>query len=905
MSETGSILRSGAVADRLNAALGAEKSGQSFGAVGIALKKALVEARRGLLEQYSRGDVIVGRLSQIMDEAITTIADPAFAALPGKSKIAIAATGGYGRTQLAPLSDVDLLILHHGVEDEALKNFVNAVLYPLWDAGLTIGQAVHTPQSAASFANKDMTAMTAFLDARLVAGDEKVFKDFQSRFDLLRWRSKSKFVKAKRVEQERRHDDSNQSRYLSEPDLKEGKGGLRDIHVIGWIYRALYGRALSEAPKRGAIFRPEDAESLRKAERFLLSLRVHLHDLRGRADEKLTFDIQPALAERLGYADRAGMSAAERMMKHYFVTAMEIGRLTRIFWARLEEENAKLIDRAPTPLPKALSSDEAGAKINLRIKNGRLDFASAGAASKNPVDLFRYFRAFAKRPDIDFHPDALDLISRNSIAITSAVRRDPVVARLFVASISTAKDPIKLLRVMSETGLLGKYVPSFGQITGRVEYGLFRRYSLDEHVFQSIGTLSRISAGALKAEHPIATGIMNDAHNPAAHFIAVLLHQAGWSLKERTDENAEALIGRVARRLGANDEEAGAIAWAAARPLFMVETANRRNLGESRAIAQFAASVGSLDRLRLLLVLTVCHLRAISDDAWDEWTRKQISALYFGAAAWLKGGDGALLEWMEERAGKTRKEAETALADWPKAERAAFMKRLSDAALALIDPETFLRAAELARSADAAGVAASIQDEDVEAIVYANDRQGLLADLAGAIAGVGGNVRNVHALTLDDGKVIDVFAIRPPEGQTGEALAAFVKTLHAALLSAAKRKPESPPAIGRRIGDRRSIFSVPPSVRLDADTSDSALVIEAEGRDRPGLLYSLTSALADLGVQINSAHIATYGERAVDAFYVQTAEGEKITDRRLRQSIEKRLLALLAEGAKPIFKSAI
>lgn len=898
MSEASSILRTGAVAERLEAALEKERSGQSFGAVGVALKKSLAEARKSLLENYARGDVIVSKISLFMDEALNAIAAPALAQLPPKGKAALIATGGYGRAQLAPLSDIDLLILHSGLDEEALKNFVNAVLYPLWDAGLTVGQGVHTPQSAVSFAGKDMTAMTAFLDGRFVAGDARLFKDFQSKFDILRFTSKSKFVKAKKAEQEARHDASNQSRYLSEPDLKEGKGGLRDIHVIGWIYRALYGRSLNEAPKRGAIFRPEDAESLKKAERFLLSLRVHLHDLRGRPDERLTFDIQPALAERLGYADRAGMSAAERMMKHYFVTAVEIGRLTRIFWARLEEENAKLLDRAPTPLPKMLASDEAGKKINLRIKNGRLDFQSAAAAAKNPADLFRLYRAFAKKPEIDFHPDALDLVSKNSIHITSAVRRDPMIAKLFVASISTAKDPVKLLRVMSETGLLGKYIPSFGQITGRVEYGLFRRYSLDEHVFQSIGTLARIKSGALRAEHPIATGILEGADNCSCYFIAALLHQAGWSLKEPTVKDAEALIGRVARRLGADDNAASVIAWAAARPLFMVEAAHRRNLGEARAIEQFAAQTGSIERLRMLLVLTVCHLRSMSDDAWDEWTRKQIAALYFGAEAWIKGGDEALAEWMNDRAGKIRKETESALADWPKAERAGFMKRLSDASLALIDPDTFSRAADLARSAGDCGVAASFRDDDVEAIVYASDRAGLLADLAGAIAGAGGNVRDVHAMTLDDGKIIDVFTVRPPEGQEGEAVASFVRTLHAALLGAAKQKPAEPPPIRKRIGDRRAIFNVPPVVRVDAEASDEALVVEAEGRDRPGLLYSLTSALAELGVAINSAHIATYGERAVDAFYLQDEEGRKIDDRRLMQAIEKKLLSVLSEGGK-------
>ncbi len=810
MSESGAILKSGAIGARLEAAIEEERSGKSFGAVGVALRKALAEARPALLEQFTRGDVIVAKLAQIMDEALKAIADHAMSTLPAKAKVAIAATGGYGRGQLAPLSDIDLLILHSGVAEEALKPIVNAILYPLWDAGLVVGQGVHTPSTAVKFAEKDMTAMTAYLDARHISGDDKVFKDFASKFDLLRWRTKAKFVKAKRSEQEARHDSSNQSRYLSEPDLKEGKGGLRDIHVIGWIYRALYGRSLTDAPKRGAIFGPADAESLKKAERFLLSLRVHLHDLRGRADERLTFDIQPALAERLGYADRADMSAAERMMKHYFVTAMEIGRLTRIFWARLEEENAKLLDRTPLPLPKALSTDEAGAKVNLRLKNGRLDFASAKAAEKSPIDLFRYFRAFAKKPEIDFHPDALDLISRQAVSVTSDVRRDPTIARLFVASISTAKDPVKLLRVMSETGLLGKYIPSFGQITGRIEYGLYRRYSIDEHIFQSIGVLAQIADEDLKVEHPIATGILKRHERPEMFYNAVLLHQAGWSLKEQTVENAEALVGRVARRLGANDDDAALIAWCAARPFLMVRVAERRNLAEARAIAVFAAEVGAQDRLDLLLVLTVCHLRAVSADAWDEWTRRQIASLYFGTESWLKGGDAALAGWMEERSVASRKEAETALAEWPKAERAAFMWRLSDATLAMMHPATFARAAELARNAEVCGVAASIREDAVEAIIYADDRTGLFADLAGAIAGVGGNVRSVHALTLDDGKIIDVFTLQAPEHAESEALAEFVRTLHRALLAAARARPAAGPALGRRIGDRRAIFAVPP-----------------------------------------------------------------------------------------------
>jgi [protein-PII] uridylyltransferase len=905
VSESGGILKAGETASRLAEALDRERSGKSFGAAGAALKKSWAEARKAALAHYARGDALTAKLSGVMDEAIGALAARAAAGIAPKGKIAVVATGGYGRGQLAPLSDIDLLILHAGLSEEALKLAVDALLYPLWDAGLVVGHAAHTPASAVRFAETDMTAMTAFLDARLVAGDPKLFKDFTSRFDMLRWRMKSKFLKAKRDEQETRHDRSAQSRYLAEPDLKEGKGGLRDIHVIGWLHRALYGKPLSETGRRGGVFRPEDVASLKRAERFLLSLRAHLHDIRGRADERLTFDIQPALAERLGYADRAGISAAERMMKHYFVTAVEIGRLTRVFWARLEEENAKLLDRAPAALPKTLASDEAGANVNLRIRTGRLDFASAAAAARAPLDLFRYFRAFAKRPDLDFHPDALALIARSAVSVTSEVRRDPIAAKLFLASLATAKDPVKLLRVMSETGLLGRYIPSFGQITGRIQYGLYRRFSLDEHIFQSIGYLTRIRLGELRDEHPIATAILESRKSAEAFYIAVLLHEAGWSLKERSADNAEALVTRVARRLGAPEEDAAHIAWCAARPLFMVRIAERRNLAELKAIAAFAAEVGSKERLDLLLVLTVCHLRAVSDSAWDGWTRRQIAALYHGAAAWLEGGEAALAAAMRARAGASRKEAEAALADWPREERAAFLARLSDESLAMIEPHVFSRAAELVRSADKAGVAASIRDGAVEAIVYAKDRAGLLADLAGAIASAGGNVRSVHAITLDDGRIIDVFTLLPPDGAAPEATAEFVRTLHAGLLAAARTKPQSAPSIARRIGDRRAIFSVPADVRLDSQASDEALVVEAEGRDRPGLLYSLTSAIAELGLTIRSAHVATYGERAVDAFYLQDEDGRKIDDMRVHLAIRKKLLAVLGEAPAARGKAAV
>lgn len=885
----------GALAERLKEAQARERAGQAHGETGPLLRAALETARRQLLAEVTRGDVMAARFSRLLDEAVSAVGAGAATSLPAKGRLAIAATGGYGRGQLAPYSDIDLLILHAGLEEASLKSAVDAVLYPLWDAGLKVGHAVHTPASAAKFAAGDMTGLTAFLDARRLVGDAKLYKEFADRFDAVRKRMKTRFVNAKRTEQELRHERSAQSRYLAEPDLKDGKGGLRDIHVIGWIHKELTGKPIDASARRGGLMKADDVESLRKAERFLLSVRSHLHDLRGRADEKLSFDIQPRLAERLGYADRPDASAAERMMKHYFLTAMEIGRLTRVFWAAVEEQNANLLQRAPALLPKALAEDEAGARVNLRIHNGRLDFAQARRAKTAPVDLFRYFRAFAKRPDIDFHPDALALIRSSVRSVGADARRDPAIARLFVASLVDAKDPLKLLRVMNETGLLGRFIPSLGQIAGKIEYGLYRRFSLDEHVFQAIDALSRIRSGDLAAEHPIAASILKRAIKPSLFYVALLLSETEASLKEPEKSDAASLIERTARRLGFDDAEAAAIAFAAARPLLMARLAERRDLSETRAIESFAGEVGDPMRLDLLLVLTVCQLRTLGPGAIDAGTRRQVSALYEGAQAFLDGGEKGLARQRARAAAAAREEAEEALSDWPAAERDAVIDRLPQEFVSALDAATFARAASLVRSADGAGVVANLRDHAIEAIVYAPDRPALLSDLAGAVAGAGGSVRAVRAATLDDGSILDIFLIDRPDD--AESAPDLVRRIHAALLDAATAKPQRTPTIGRRLGDRRAVFAVAPTVRFDQNASDLSLVVEAEGRDRPGLLHQLTAAIAAEGAVICSAHVATYGERAVDAFYLRDEGGAKIVDPARIAALDAALLKVLASDS--------
>lgn len=893
-----SFLAAGTLAEQIAAAVAAERAGQAHGATGKVLKHAMLDLRRRTMRDTVRGDRIAAKLSRGVDEIIRTLFSLSKEGI-GK-EIAVCAVGGYGRSELAPFSDIDLLFLHRPQVEQTLRDTLNRLLYPLWDSGVKLGYAAHTPASAVEFAKGDMVARTAYLDVRFLCGAKDVYEDFDAAFEKLRRKTVPEFVAAKLEEQTERQAKFFETRYLVEPDVKEGKGGLRDLQTIRWIYRYAYGDILNDNVVAEKIVGKAERQTLIKAKRFLWSVRAHLHDLRGRADEKLTFDVQPEIAARLGYADRSNMTAAERLMKHYFVNAVEVGRLTRILCTRLEEEKSVRMPRLPKLLPKALQTDEALGKPNLRVKNGRLDFESAAKARRSPRDFFRLFRAFGKQPKFDFHPDALALIAQEVPSVTLEVRRDPVIANLFAGILIDSEDPARVLRIMTEAGLLGKYIPAFGSIVGRIDYGLYRRFTLDEHVLRCIGLLAQIDRGDMQDEHPIATHIVRNASSPLLFYYGVLLHEARWSLKEPSAEACERLVVRVTKRLGLTEEDAALAGWAAANHLLLVRTAERRNLTEAHAISAFAESVGSRERLDLMLVLSVCHLRVVGVQSWDEMTRLRLSELYDAAALWFEHGEAALEKKLADRAVLVRRESEARLSGWSAAEKKAFLSRLDDAMMRSLDPDIIVRFAMLARAAekDAANSAVVVtpRDGDLEAIVYTDDRPGLLADLAGAVATTGMSLRTVQALTTNDGKAIDIFVIQSPDGIPVEDMEQG-RRLHQSLLTAASAHPEKPPQLRRRIGDRRGIFSVPPSVRIEANASAEATVVEAEGLDRPGLLFELTEALSGEGATITSAHISTYGERAVDAFYLQNEKGGKLDNPAALARIKKALEAVLASGS--------
>ncbi len=895
--DTASDMRSASLAATFAEICAAAPDEEAAGRLGGYLKDKFETAQTRWFASTRNGAAIARRLSSLADGVIVALFDEAARRFPeAAGRVAVVAIGGFGRGRLAPHSDIDLMFLHQFKDDNEIRPVLDFVLYPLFDAARIVGQCVHTPSSARAFAKEDMVARTSFLDHRFLCGDEETHRDFSARYDRLRLTTKRAFVKAKLAEQERRHDLSSQSRFLAEPDVKEGKGGLRDLDLLRWLYKYVFDEPLDEETKGGRILGEADYRAFQKAERFLWSIRVHLHDIRGRGDERLSFEVQPKLAERLRYAERPGAIPAERLMKHYFTNAAEVGRLMRIFCTRIEEEQMARPPRAAKVLPAALLRDEAPGRPNLRLKNGRLDFARPREAARNPRDFLRLFRAFARRPALDFSPDALALVAENAAAVRQEVRRDPVNNALFIATLMNAKDPVKTLRVMGETGLLAKFLPYFAALHGRITYGLYRRYTIDEHVFQAIGVLSAIRRGEARDDHPLASQILEKYADLTPFYLVVLLYEARFSIRPFSEEKMRRLVARIAARFCDDEDDIADIKRTASHLGRMIEVAKRRNLSDRRTIARFAEEVATRKSLDLYLVMSVCHLRVVGINTWDRWTRDQLSDLYAATAAYLTGGPVGVEDWMARRAEAVRAEASLKLSHWLKSERAAFIDRAPPEIVRSLDADQLTRFAKLARSATAkekgAAVDARRVDGVIEAMVYTDDRRGLLADLAGAIAAVGASVRTVLILTSGDGKAVDIFTIQSLDGApiADDALAG---RLQDALEDAAEREEAPVRIAARRHGDRRRIFDVPSEVRVDLEASQECVVVEAEGRDRPGLLYKLAAALSEIGVTIKSAHIATYGERAVDSFYLRDAPGYKITNKRRLQSIERRLLNVL------------
>ena len=681
---------------------------------------------------------------------------------------------------------------------------------------------------------------------------------------------------------------------MLEPNIKEGKGGLRDLQTLYWIAKYIYQTgSAAELVERG-VFTRKEADKFDKAHAFLTTVRCHMHYLQDRAEDRLTFDMQSEISKLMNYTDHTGTTAVERFMKHYYLIAKDVGDLTRIFCAALEAEQKRRPSRRF--LFFGPSQREIGDFVTDR---GWLNIQNDDVFDSDPVNLLRLFHT-AQAEELDLHPAALRRVTQRLKLIDHALRADPEANRLFLEMMTSEKDPHVVLGRLNEAGVLGRFIPDFGRVVAQMQYDMYHVFTVDEHTIRAIGLLHRVEQGDLSEDHPLASEIIHKIASRRALYVSVLLHDIAKGRGGDHSVLGAEIADILCPRFGLTDEETESVAWLVRQHLAMSNAAQKRDVSDPQTIHDFAELVQSPERLRMLLVLTVVDMRATGPNVWNGYKAALLRELYYRTEEQLAGKPlGANVDGRVTGAKDALAER---IGDWPAAQ--------VDSLLALGYPEYWLTQdtdthqhhAELIRRAQdgneelAVRVVADEARSVSEVMVYTPDHPGLFSRIAGGIALAGANIVDAKIFTMTNGWALDTFLVQDAEGR-----ALMVEADIGRLKGRIEASITGEMWPGHDLAGRESLphracaaFEVPPRVLIDNQASRRHTVVEINGRDRPGLLFDLTRALTDVGLQIATAKISTFGERVVDVFYVKDVFGMKVTHDAKLQQVRARLLETLS-----------
>ncbi|MGU3545707.1 [protein-PII] uridylyltransferase [Methylobacterium sp. A52T] len=848
-----------------------------------AAEAQLLEDRNGLLCAQT--------LSNLTDAVVRAIHDAVVWRLyPNDNpstgeQLAVVATGGYGRGTMAPGSDIDLLFLLPYKQTAWSESVVEGMLYVLWDLKLKVGHATRSVEECLREARADMTIRTALLEARYLFGTRVLYEELVTRFDAeLVVGSAAEFVEAKLRERDLRVSKAGTSRYLVEPNVKDGKGGLRDLNTLFWIAKYTYRvRDQIELVSAG-LFTPEEYALFERCEEFLWRVRCHMHFATKRAEERLSFGLQPRIAERFGYEARGGLSGVERFMKAYFRIAKDVGDLTAIVCAELEARHAKrtpVLDRWIGRFRDRFRATAMEAE-DFWIDHGRVNLRAEDAFERDPVNLIRLFW-LADRHNLAIHPDAKRLANRSLRLVNPSLRVDPEANRLFVEILTSRNAPEEALREMNEAGVLGRFIPDFGRIVAMMQFNMYHHFTVDEHLLRTVGVLADIESGRAQETYPLVSRLVHSIHNRTALYVAILLHDIAKGRPEDHSIAGAAIAEKLCPRFGLNQAETETVRWLVEHHLLMSMTAQSRDLSDAKTIERFAASVQSLERLKLLTILTVADITAVGPGVWTAWKGTLVRTLYDETEVYLSGGHSEIAR--TDRVRLVQMGLREQLPGWGSEEFDAYAARHSQAYWLKVDGTRQLKNAIFLRDVvrdgktSATDVALDPVRGVTEITVYSPDHPRLLAIVTGACAAAGSNIVDAQIFTTTDGFALDtIFISRAFERdddelrRTKRITAAIERALKGEIKIADLVADKHPPT-----STRAKTFPVPPDVIIDNALSSRETVVEITGLDRPGLLYELTTAFSRLSLNITSAHVATFGERAVDVFYVTDLTGTRVT----------------------------
>ncbi|WP_299780730.1 [protein-PII] uridylyltransferase [uncultured Roseobacter sp.] len=808
--------------------------------------------------------------------------------------LAVIAVGGYGRGEMAPFSDVDLLFLTPYKITAWAESVIESMLYILWDLKLKVGHASRTVKECLRLGADDFTIRTAMLEQRYLAGDRALAETLAQRLrtDLFAG-SEREFIEAKLAERESRHIKQGQ-RYVVEPNVKEGKGGLRDLQSLYWIAKYVHNvRDVADLVNLG-VFTEDELRGFAAAEDFLWAVRGHLHLLSKRASEQLTFDMQVQVADAMGYEDTRGRRAVEVFMQHYFLHATEVGDLTRIFLTKLEADHVKA-----EPILERIFRRRPRVKANYMVVNNRIAIKDDTVFLSDKLNLLRLFEE-ALRTGMLIHPDAMRLIKSNLHLIDDEVRTAPEARRIFFDLLLKHGNPERALRRMNELGVLSAFVPEFEPIVAMMQFNMYHSYTVDEHIIQCIKNLAQIERGELEEDLPVASSILKRGVDRKVLYTALLIHDIGKGRSEDHSILGAQMARKIAPRLGLNKADTDTVEWLVRYHLLMSDMAQKRDIADPRTVRDFAKAVQTVKRLDLLCVLTVCDIRGVGPNTWNNWKAVLIRALYRQTQRALETGLEDLNR--ENRGTEAKRALREALSDWPRKELQAETARHYDPYWQALHVTAHVVFAKMLRDVKDGEILIDLHpDEDrdaTRACFVMADHPGIFARLAGALALVGANVVDARSYTTKDGMVTDAYWIQDADGNPYDAARLprlrqmIEKTLRGEVVARDALKSRD------KVKKRERAFKVPTHITFDNEGSEIYTIIEVDTRDRPGLLYDLARTLATANVYIANAVIATYGEQVVDTFYVKDMFGLKYYATSKQRTLEKKLRQAIDDGVE-------
>ena len=861
------------------------------------VRASLVQQRQSMREEFMSGPwaadplKLLAEHTQMIDRLLAGLCVECLDArgLSALLPMAVVAVGGYGRSELFPHSDIDLLFLYDR-DTSGSSAVAERILYILWDMGLKVGQSHRSIDDAISLSLEDITIRTNLLDARFVAGSAALYDTFQQRFqkEVIEGHE-LEFVEAKLAEREARHMRFGDSRYMLEPNVKEGKGGLRDLQMLWWLARYAYPiRSVGDLVGLG-LLTPEEYGLFESARQFLWRVRIYLHYLVDRPEDRLTFDRQHALAVSMGFNHPSKNRSIERFMRRYFVAVRTVGSMTRIFCALLEDEKKR------KPRKSLASLWQTPWKLGaFRLDGQRLGVRSETAFTQHPMLMIEMFRV-AQLHDLDIHPRALQLMGRNLKRIDEEVRHDARACAIFM-EILMGDQPDKALSRMSEAGVLGRFIPDFGRIIGQTQFNMYHVYTVDEHTLVAVGILHAIEKGRVTDELPLASEIIHKLQMRRVLFLSLFCHDIAKGRGGDHSELGEKVVVRLATRFGFSADEVATCAWLVRYHLLFSNTAFKRDIDDPKTVQDFVALVRSPERLKLLLVLTAADIRAVGPAVWNAWKGALLRDLYDRAQQCMGTGEVKL---KQHQAGQFRQDLLKRLTGWNERDVDHYLEQGNPSFWANFDLARHAVIARMMRDATSMQMPLLVDTQHhfehsiTEIIVCTYDQNRLFSKISGAMSLAGANIISAKIFTLKNGMVVDVFQIQDVMGQVfdrSDKLAKMSVYMEQALSGELDPAQMFAARMPHYANASRNALPSAGQVLVENDASNVCSVIELIGHDRTGFLYEITNAIAGLSLSITAAHISTYGTQVADVFYVKDIFGMKITHAAKLKQVKDALL---------------